>query len=234
RARDAQYPPFSAGDIDAFPRGEPDGFSAKPLRSDARCQHPAGGAEHRAPGAVEVVEMMIMAEQDGIDLPELVDGHSRALALLQRIDGRRIIRPAGIKGRVGQQLQAVPFEQCGRAADVRSDQAATTCLRISLCLHKSGQGMRTPDPNYSNNIGLDGDLMPVGHAFQDETAISSPFPLLSPVQSLLFSRTQLDGVALFDLISPARWMAESMARPNNFSAIKRKGLFVNVTVENLA
>src|SRR6185312_12613091 len=53
------------------------------------------------------------------------------------------------------------------------------------------QGMRTPDPNYSNNIGLDGDLMPVGHAFQDETAISSPFPLLSPVQSLLFSRTQL-------------------------------------------
>ena len=29
-------------------------------------------------------------------------------------------------------------------------------------------------------------------------------------------------------------MAESMARPNNFSAIKRKGLFVNVSVENLA
>jgi hypothetical protein len=33
------------------------------------------------------------------------------------------------------------------------------------------------------------------------------------------SRTRLDGSGPFNLISPARWMAESTARPNNFQRL---------------
>jgi hypothetical protein len=52
---------------------------------------------------------------------------------------------------------------------------------------------------------------------------SPPFPLFPPVERLFrFNRTQLDGDGQIDLISPARWMAAPMARPNNFSAINGK------------
>ena len=47
------------------------------------------------------------------------------------------------------------------------------------------------------------------------------------------STTRLDGWPLLDLISPARWTRiQCSLQP--FSAIERKGLFVNISVENLA
>jgi hypothetical protein len=56
-----------------------------------------------------------------------------------------------------------------------------------------------------------------------KTTISPSFSWFPSVQKpFLFGRTQLDGIAQVDLFSPARWMAEPMARPNNFSAINGK------------
>ena len=63
-------------------------------------------------------------------------------------------------------------------------------------------------------------------------AVGYPLPLLRSyfhdfcdVQILICaqigrsSRTRLDGSGPFNLISPARWMAESTARPNNFQRL---------------
>jgi hypothetical protein len=67
---------------------------------------------------IEIVRMLVMAEQHGIDFADGV-GLERGACELLELHMRQLIGAGPIEGRIGQQTKAVDFDQRGGAADQR-------------------------------------------------------------------------------------------------------------------
>ena len=77
-----------------------------------------------------IVGVLIVAEQHGIDRANHIWAERRTDQLLQRDVGQRIIA-RWIEGRIGEQPEAVDFDQCGRAADQRDTRIHGVLLRAA-------------------------------------------------------------------------------------------------------
>jgi hypothetical protein len=65
---------------------------------------------------IEIVGVLIVAEQHGIDRPDRFRAQGRACGLLQR-HMRQAVLAGSVERRIGQQAKAVDFEQGGWATD---------------------------------------------------------------------------------------------------------------------
>jgi hypothetical protein len=108
--------PVLAGQFGDLPGGKAFGMTAEPLRTDFRRQHALGGFEKIAPRMIEIVRMLVVAEQHGIDLADIIGAERRANQLFQ-LHMRQLISAGLIEGRIGEQPEAVDFDQRGGAAD---------------------------------------------------------------------------------------------------------------------
>jgi hypothetical protein len=66
---------------------------------------------------VEVVEVVIVAQQHGVELSDFVHRHGGAGGLLVLHRARPVVPARLVEGRIGQEAQAVIFDEDGRAAD---------------------------------------------------------------------------------------------------------------------
>ena len=65
---------------------------------------------------IEVVGVLVVAEQHGVDLADLVRAE-RGPGQLFQFDMRQLIGAGRVKGRIGEQPKAVDFDERGGAAD---------------------------------------------------------------------------------------------------------------------
>lgn len=65
---------------------------------------------------IKIVGMLVVAKQHGIDVTDHVCGHRGTNQLFQ-LHMRQLIGAGCIEGRIGEQAEAIDFNQCGRAAD---------------------------------------------------------------------------------------------------------------------
>ena len=107
RRRDLDRGPPVGLEPGAFPGGEAAGVAAEPLRpGDGRDDGPGAG-QQLPPGPVEVVVVVVMAEQDRVDPPQIGGGDRRSGELLRAGPPAEPVAAAGgVEGRVGQQPPA--------------------------------------------------------------------------------------------------------------------------------
>jgi hypothetical protein len=102
--------------------GRPWAEAGRPLAEPARRrlgrQHARHLREHGAPRVVEVVVVLVVAEQDGVDAAERLGGQRRPGQLVRPgAEPERVVAPRLVEGRVGQQPERADLEQRGRASD---------------------------------------------------------------------------------------------------------------------
>ena len=110
RRRDAQAATRGRRDFEAVPGREPSCIAAEAPRADARRRDEPCPGEKGAARSVEVVEMLVMAEQHGIDLPEGF-GRKRGRAFLGEGDRARGVAARLIEGGVGEEAHAADLQQ---------------------------------------------------------------------------------------------------------------------------
>jgi hypothetical protein len=88
---------------------------AEPFSAGLRRVGNRHGAEEFAAGPVEIVEMLIVTEEDGIDPADLLDRQRRPRGLFEPDRGLPV-ESRRIEGRVGEQAKAAIFDKYGRAA----------------------------------------------------------------------------------------------------------------------
>lgn len=81
-----------------------------------RGQHALCLAEKLPAGIVEIVGVLIVAEQHSIDFADGLCADRRARQFF-KCDVRQFISPRRIEGRIGEQAKAIDFDQRGRTAD---------------------------------------------------------------------------------------------------------------------
>ncbi len=98
--------------------------SAEPRRADHGRERRRRTRGERAAAAIEIVEMLIVAEQHGVDRADIARRQSRPGELPQ--GDRALVFAGRVEGRVGQEPQAVEFDEHGRAADEGQGRLRTT------------------------------------------------------------------------------------------------------------
>ncbi len=93
-------------------------MTAEPVRADDGRQQALGLRQEIPPGMIEIVGMLIVAQQHGVDLADRIGAERRAGQLLQ-LDVRQFVGAGIIEGRIGEQAKAVDFDECGGAANER-------------------------------------------------------------------------------------------------------------------
>ena len=89
---------------------------AEPSGARLGGEHAPGLAEQRLARMVEIVSVLVVAEQHGVDGAQLVCRQGRSRSLGQR-DMRQRIVAGKMEGRIGKQPEAVDLDQRRRAAD---------------------------------------------------------------------------------------------------------------------
>jgi hypothetical protein len=74
--------PVVSGQFSGLPWRKAFSVSAEPLRADFRREHAPGGFEKIAPRVIEIVRMLVVAEQHRIDLADRLRAERRADQLL--------------------------------------------------------------------------------------------------------------------------------------------------------
>src|SRR5262249_5930642 len=74
-------------------------------------------------GAIEIIGVLVVAEEYGIDLPDLGCRARRTAELLQR-DMRQLIFAWSVEGRIGEQAEAIGFDERGGPANESDHQSA--------------------------------------------------------------------------------------------------------------
>ena len=107
------------GQLGRRPGGEAAGVAAEPPRSRLGRQHGPGPREERPAGGVEVVVVVVVAEQHRVDRADL-RGVDRRLGQFRRAGApaEAVLTARGVEGRVGQEAPAGELDQHGRPADV--------------------------------------------------------------------------------------------------------------------
>ncbi|WP_304991097.1 hypothetical protein [Burkholderia plantarii] len=101
-----------------FERREAARIAAEAPRSGLRRQQHRRAGQHRAARVIEIVEMMVVAQQHRVERADPLDRQGRPRGLREP-NGRFPVEPGLVDGRIGQQPHAVEFDQHGRAADQR-------------------------------------------------------------------------------------------------------------------
>ncbi len=97
-----------------FPGGEPARVAAEPLRPGHRRDDGPGRGQQRPPGAVEVVVVVVVAEQHRVDLAEVGGGDRRTGQFARaRSPAEAVAAPGRVEGRIGQQPPAPDLDQDG-------------------------------------------------------------------------------------------------------------------------
>jgi hypothetical protein len=94
----------------------PSAYPPEPLCTHDRGQHPLCLGEKIPAGIVEIVGVLVVAEQDGIDLADRLRTERRSRQLLE-FHMRQLIGPGRVEGRIGEQPKAIDLDQGGGAAD---------------------------------------------------------------------------------------------------------------------
>lgn len=101
------------------PGRQANGVAAESSCSGRRGEYGVRGRQQGAPGHVEVVAVVVVAEQDGVDGRQVRDGEGGAGRLTGGgAPAEPVAAARRIERRVGQQPPAADLDQCGRAADV--------------------------------------------------------------------------------------------------------------------
>ena len=125
RRRDAKRAPPWRRDIDALPRRESHCVLAQAHGAGARGQHSTHIVEQRAARPVEVVEVVIMAQEHNVDAAKLARVQGRPFELVQQLAPGRVVAARRIESRIRQQPQSADFGKRGRTADVSEPHAST-------------------------------------------------------------------------------------------------------------
>src|SRR5262249_18767273 len=99
----------------ASPRFETDRIAAEPASSDRRREGRAHAREKGAAAMVEIVEMLIVAQQDRVHRADLLDCERWPCQLIQ--SQADLIEAGRVECRIGEETQPGKFDQNGRAAD---------------------------------------------------------------------------------------------------------------------
>ena len=116
RGRDRDDLAVRRFELARLPGRKPLGIATKPVRSRLRGQHPAGLRQKSAAGEVEIVRMLVVAQEHRIDLAQLLREHRGLRGLLQS-HMRELIIARIVEGRIGQEAQAAKLDERGWPAD---------------------------------------------------------------------------------------------------------------------
>ena len=106
-----------------LPRGEPDRRPAQSSRAGDRRDDDRHVGEQGSPRLVEVVGVVVVGEQHGVERAEVVDRQRRAGDLVRGGSPAELVPPARrVERRVRQDPPAVELDQDGRSADVGQSQ----------------------------------------------------------------------------------------------------------------
>ena len=119
---------------------EPASGAAEPPRARHGRDDRGGGGKQRTAGVVQVVAVLVVAQEHRVDPAELVRLKRRAGGLARRRPQAELVRTAGgVERRVGQQSPLTDHDERGGAADVRqADAAHVTTARPSPPPPRSG------------------------------------------------------------------------------------------------
>ena len=118
RARHPYAESPRTGEVGGLPGSQPQSGSPEPGRAFRRCQHALRVREQSPTGVVEIVKVMIVAQEHGVHGRERLRRDRRPDRLAQCVVRRRVRRAAGIEGRVGEEPRPREFQERGRPADV--------------------------------------------------------------------------------------------------------------------
>src|SRR5208337_2256684 len=103
---------------DGVPRRKAAYRAAEPLRAGARGKHSAGLIEKRPAAPVEIVGMLVMTEEHGVDPAHLIGGERGAFLLRQR-HSAGIVATRRIEGGICEEAEPGRFDEHSRAANKR-------------------------------------------------------------------------------------------------------------------
>src|ERR1700682_135993 len=109
----------SAGDDRGLPGAEADGIAAETAGAGDRREDLLGDVQGVTAPPIEVVVVLVVAEQDCVDGPELIET-DRGILGLGRADARSkaVMLARGIEGWICEQSDSTNLDQGGRAADI--------------------------------------------------------------------------------------------------------------------
>jgi hypothetical protein len=126
RRGDAQATAVCGGQFDRLPWRESFGVAAEPPGANHRGEHATGAWQEGATGMVEIVRVLVVAQQHGIDRADVVRTNGRRAGLLQR-DMRQLILAWQVESRIGQQTKPSEFDEDRGAADQSEARAGHVC-----------------------------------------------------------------------------------------------------------
>ncbi len=116
RRGDAQAAAVGRRQVRRLPRRQPERIAAEPLGASLGREHAAGLRQEMAAAVIEIVGVLIVAEQHGIDGAEIVGVQGGASGLGQ-CDVRQLVVTRLVEGRIGDETETGDFDQHRRAAD---------------------------------------------------------------------------------------------------------------------
>src|SRR5215813_15484946 len=123
RARSCGYSqcrPIRLVDLRALPRGQSLSGGAKPLCTSLRREQARRGHSVSFAGTIEIVSMLVVAQEYRVDLSDLICRPRRPGELFQR-DMRQLVFTWSIKCRISEQAETVRFDECSGTANQSDD-----------------------------------------------------------------------------------------------------------------
>ena len=96
---------------DGLPWRQPLGMSAKPLGARKRRENTRGPAQEIATGPIEIVGMLVVTEQYGVDRSD-VGRRTRRTRCFCQCRVRQAVFAGAIEGRIGQEVKPAEFDEC--------------------------------------------------------------------------------------------------------------------------
>src|SRR5262249_55547847 len=107
----SQCRPIRLVDLRALPRGQSLSGGAKPLCTSVRREQARRGHSVSFAGAIEIVSMLVMAQQNSVEWSDLFRRERRPGGLFQR-HMRYFIRAGGIESRIRHQAEPTRLDEC--------------------------------------------------------------------------------------------------------------------------
>ena len=161
------------------PGREAAGVAAEPPRAGLGRDHGPGPRQQRPAGGVEVVVVVVVAEQHRVDRAQLLGG-DRGLGQLGRAGApaEAVLAAGGVEGRVGEQAPAAELDQHRGAADVGEPDVHVPTLCDRRVVPVAGRLAPTPMKERSemNQSPNPEDAAKYGGRFLTEDAPAKDFP----------------------------------------------------------
>jgi hypothetical protein len=110
RGRDAEEAPSRRRDVMRLPRLESNGNGSEPLRPCGSRHDFRGRKRELTAEMIQVVEMMVVAEEHDVDRSHIFGKKRGPLRLAKRVHRRWIFGAGGIERRIGQEPHTVELE----------------------------------------------------------------------------------------------------------------------------